>query len=332
MGVEDNNTQATREIITITSEAQAWELLRHAVQGGQLPDNLSLVFDGWPSFKLKVSGRDWHGTVPTRIMSPLLEVQRDLHRAYAQVCYGYPNLRRLTEDDRDALELVVKVNEGSSDFVAKLWEQLNELSKKAVERMDSRDVVISVLGIALVIGGVEVGKEWIAARQAEKSAEQTVALSREETARLKIFADAVKQQPALKETRNDFVASQNRILKATKPTDIVVTQGVTLQGYEAKEIAQEERARSTNIEITGTFRVLANDASKSAGFRVKVARIEDGQTFTAEVPLGLDIDQQKLIQRAEWSKGAILVRLDMQADFLRGKIVNASVVRATAVD
>ncbi len=254
-----------------------------------------------------------------------------MHRAYAQVCYGFPNLRRLTEEDRDALELVVKVNEGSSDFVAKLWEQLNELSKKAVERMDSRDAMISILGIALVTGGVLVGKEWIAERQAEKSAEQAVALSHEETARLKIFADAVKQQPTLKDTRDDFVASQNRILKAAKPTDTVTTQGVTLQGYEAMEIAQEERARSSNIDITGTFRVLANDASKSAGFRVKLARIEDGATFTAEVPLELDVDQQKIIQKAEWSKGAVLVRLDIQADLLRGKIINASVVRALDV-
>ena len=330
--MESNENQTGPSRIAIRSQEEAWELLRQAVRGDEIPENLILVFEGWPSFKLKVTGRDWHGTVPTRVMSPLLEVQRDLHRAYAQICYGFPNLRRLRDEERDALELVIKVDEGSSDYEASLSEQLTELAKKAIERMNSRDVVISVLGVALVLGGVEVGKEWIAARQAEISGEQTVALSHEETERLRVFAEAVRQQPALKETKADFIASQNRILKTAKPTDTVLTQGVSLQGYEAMEIAQEERARSTSIDVTGTFRVLANDASRSAGFRVKLTRIEDAMTFTAEVPLELPVDQQRLIQKAEWSKGAVLVRLEIQADLLRGKISNASVVSAAAVD
>ena len=327
---EGGNT--TANIITISSADEAWALLRLAVEGGELPKNLGLVFSGWPEFSVKVNGRDWHGTVPTRVMSPLLEVQRDLHRAYAQVCYGFPNVRRLRDDERDSLELVIKVDEGSSDYKAPLWEQLNQLANKALEKMDSRDVLIAVLGVALILGGVEVGKEWIAARQAEKGVEQTVALSHEETERLKIFAEAVKQQPALKETRADSVASQNRLLKTVRPGDSVVIRGVSLQGYQAMEVAQEDRARSTEVHLTGIFRVLANDASKGSGFRIKVARIEDGMTFTAEVPLELDTDQKKLIQKAEWSKGAVLVHLDVRGDLLRGNVNNAVVIGALAVE
>lgn len=264
-------------------------------------------------------------------MAPLLEVQRDLHRVYANVCYGAPNLRRLKDEDRDLLELVVKVKEGSSDYEAPLWKQLNELAKKAIDKMNSRDVVITVLGIAVVVGGVEINKAWVAERQEEKQAEQTVALSMQETERLKVFSEAVKQKPVLAETRADFEASQNRLLKTVKPGDTVQTKGVQLRSDQALEIVHEERSRAEDTHITGTFRVLANDASKGKGFRIKVSRIEDGLTFLADVPMELDADQKRLIQKAEWSKGAVVVRLDITASMLRDSVTNAVVYSATAI-
>ena len=122
------------ERIVVSSADDAWALLRAALDGKALPDRVSLVFDGWPRFQMKVSGRDWHGTVPTRIMAPLLDVQRDLYRAYANVCYGDSNLRRLRDEDRELLELVLKVDEGSSEYEAPLYEQLTELARKAIDK------------------------------------------------------------------------------------------------------------------------------------------------------------------------------------------------------
>lgn len=322
----------TPEIITICSAEEAWKLLRHALEGGELPEQLALVFEGWPNFEMKVNGRDWYGTVPTRVMAPLLDVQRDLHRVYANICYGASNLRKLRDEERDLLELVVKVDKGSSEYKAELWKQLNELGKKAVEKMDSRDVVITVLGIALVVGAVEVNKAWVAERQEAVKIEKTVELSKQETERLKVFSEAMKQKPVLAETRQNYEATQNRLLKTIRSGDKVMTKGVELRSDQAMAITHEERARAEDVQLTGTFRVLANDASKGAGFRIKVARLSDGLTFTAEVPLELDSDQKRLIQRAEWSKGAKFVKLDITASALRDSISNAVVFSAEAVE
>lgn len=327
----DLKTDAKPERITIRSADDAWNLFERAMNGGKLPDNLELVFDGWPQFDMKVNGKDWYGTVPTRVMVPLLDVQKDLHRVYASVCYGTSNLRKLRDDERDLLEIVVKVDKGSSDYKAPLWQQLNELAKKAVEKMDSRDVVITVLGIAVVVGGVEVNKAWIAQRQEEMQAEVTVSLSQQETNRLTIFADAMRQKPVLVEARSNFEATQNRILKTVKAGDHITAKGVELRGDQAIEVVHEERARAEDSHITGIFRVLANDASKGAGFRIKVARLSDGLIFATEVPIELDLAQKNLIQRAEWSKGAVLVNLAISASVLRGKISNAVVISAEEI-
>lgn len=326
-----NEFEAEPEIFYIRSADDAWRLFRQAQEGGNLPENIKIVFDGWPQYDMKVNGRDWHGTVPTRVMAPLLEVQKDIHRVYANVCYGTSNLRKLRDEERDLLELVIKVDEGSSDYKAPLWQQLNELAKKAVEKMDSRDVVITVLGIAVVVGGVEINKAWVAQRQAETASEVTVQLSQEETRRLQIFSDAVKQKPVLAEARTNFESTQNKILKTVKAGDNFTSKGVELRGDQVMEVVQEERAKSGDAQITGIFRVLANDASKGAGFRIKVARISDGLTFTAEVPIELDSDQKNIIQRAEWSKGAVLVNLSVSANLLREKISNAVVSSAEVV-
>jgi hypothetical protein len=93
--------------LVIKSEDDAWKALKHATSGPGYPKNLNVVFDGWPVFKLDFKGKDWDSTVPTRVMAPLLDVQRDINRAYASVRYNDFNLRRLTNEERDELELVV---------------------------------------------------------------------------------------------------------------------------------------------------------------------------------------------------------------------------------
>lgn len=319
------------ERIVITNQEQAWEVFQAAVNGEKLPERLILKFKGWPNFEMKVVGRDWNSTVPTRVMSPLLEIQKDINRKYVEIAYGSANLKKLRNEDRDQLEILVEVSKGSSDYKAPLDEQLNVLAKKALERMESRDIVIALVGVALVWGGVEISKAWIAARQQAVSAEVTVQLSKQETERLKVFERAVRQSPVLGSARQDFEESQNRLLKALKPNDSTELKGVALSGSDAMEITHQERARAEDTDITGVFRVLANDASKGNDFRIKIARLADGLTLNAVVPMELDHAQKLLIQKAEWSKGAFLVQIDLTAKLLRGSITEAQVYRVSEV-
>lgn len=328
---QDDKYDDSWDRIVITNQEQAWEVFQAAVNGEKLPERFILSFKGWPNFEMKVEGRDWNSTVPTRVMSPLLEIQKDINRKYVEIAYGSANLRKLRDEDRDQLEIVVQVKSGSSDYKAPLDEQLNVLARKALERMESRDIVIALLGVALVWGGVEISKAWIAARQQAVNAEVTVQLSQQETERLKVFERAMRQNPVLETARQDFEDSQNRILKTLKPNDRTEIKGVSLSGADATEITQQARARAEDNEIGGVFRVLANDASKGADFKIKIARVSDGLTFTATVPVELDPDQKALIQKAEWSKGAFLIHIDLTAKVLRGSISDALVYHVAEV-
>lgn len=329
--IEQNRNHDGMSEIVIRGADDAWHWFERAVSGADIPENCHLRFEGWPDFSIVLSGKDWHGTVPSRVMGPLMEVQKDLHRQYAAVVYGSDNLRRLKDEDRDKLEIVVKVKEGSSDYSAPLADQLNSLAEQAIAKMTSKDLMITILGLALTWGGVEISKSLIASKQTQAQADVTVKLSQQETERLKVFADAVRQAPVLNNAQQDLAESQNRLLKSLKPGDKAALPGVKLDSGEAKEITTPERARSEYQMLKGAFRVLVVDASKGNDFRVKLARIEDGLTFTATVPFELDSNMKTLIQRSEWSMGKLAISMMVEAKVLREAVSDAKVIHVEAL-
>lgn len=321
-----------QDIIKITNEQEAWDLLDRALNGEQFPENIQLVFDGWPTWGMRITGHDWQSSVPTRIMAPLLEVQKDIYRSYTSSVYGTTNIKRLTNEERDDLELIVKVDKGSSDYKAELFNQLTMLASKMVSNMNGTESLIAILGIALAVSGTIVTKSWIASRQQEKQLDQTVKLSEQETERMKILARAAKSEPLVEATIENVEDSQNKILKTLKPNDSINFNDVSLDAGQAKEIAQADRAKSEDIDIQGLFAIQANDTTHPGGFKIKVSRVSDGIVFNAIVPIELSIDQRNLIQDAEWSKGDKIIKLSITASILKGKIQNAVVYSAEELE
>ena len=316
-------------VVEIGSEEDAWHWLDRATRG-DVPDEVQLRFVGWPVFSLDVEGRDWHSTVPTRVMPSLLDVQKDINRAYANVQYQEPNLRRLRDEEKDDLEVVVKVDEGSSKFSADLWTQLGKIAEAAVGRMSGTEITITVLGLALSLVSSVMFRQWLAARKEERQAEQQVDLSKQETERLRIMTEAMNQRPEIRAFNADVDATRNRLLKATKPGDVMAVAAVPVTAEEAREIVQPERERAREVEIEGEFKILGNRTDKTDGFRITVQRASDELTLTADVPLQLEYAQQAIIRDAEWSKSR--VRLTIEAEMLRETFTRGVVIQALKVD
>ena len=315
--------------IVINNEAEAWGLLERAINGEKFPDDVQLVFEGWPVFQMGVQGKDWDSTVPTRVMAPLLDVQKDINRAYANVRYGVTNLRKLQDDERDDLEVVIKVKKGSSLFDADLWKQLSTIAEAAVGRMDGTQIVVTVLGLGLLFTAPVMYKAWLASRQKEKELDNQIAMSKQETERMKVFADAMKMQPVLAVASEDVDATQNRLLKVAKPGDLLGIKEVNVTAADAEVLAKPERARAEDVNLEGQFYVLGNRTDMSEGFRITVRRSSDNLTVKADVPIELPDEQKILIQDAEWRKTPIV--LSMNASMLRGVISQAVVVSASKI-
>lgn len=312
--------------LTIKSEEEAWALLERAYAGEVFDEHTELAFEGWPTFEMKVQGRDWDSSVPTRIMSPLLEVQKDLSRAYAEVRYGSSSLHKLKEDEREQLEIVVKVEKGSSDFKADLAKQFTEIALRALERMDGTQAVILVLGLAVTLGGSVGFRAWLQHRKEIKGLDVQLADRQLDVKRLEVLAEVAKIQPAVQSALVSSIETNNKLLKALKPDDSVAFKGERLTGGAAQEVTQPERAASEDILIEGVFRVLGNRTDQGDGFRVTLQRVTDQLVVKADIPGDLNPLQKAAVKEAEWGKWQL--DMSMNASILRGAIHSAVVISA----
>ena len=134
-------------LYSIQNEESALEYIKAALEGSYNNEIIQLEFDNWPQFQINIKGSRYNSTLTTTLMKSLVELQAHLNRIYAEVIYG-KSAKALTNEEREALEIVYKVEQGSSQVVADLAGFFTELGKNAMEKMTGRQVVTTVLGVA----------------------------------------------------------------------------------------------------------------------------------------------------------------------------------------
>lgn len=72
-------------------------------------------FDGWPILDINVKGPKFHQSVTSSMVFGMSILNEEIQRAFATIRYGSQNLQRLTNDDRQNLDIVFAITEGSSD-------------------------------------------------------------------------------------------------------------------------------------------------------------------------------------------------------------------------
>lgn len=315
----------------IDNEDTAWEVLRRVLNHEvEFDETSSIEFKNWPVIEFKVNGRRWQSSIPTRIMPAILEVQKDLHRAYARVNYGDNNVKRLSSDERDALEIVVKVSQGSSEFMALIEGAMNTFVDKAVAKMTAEQIVVTVIGVSLVIAGRLSWKDWLNARQEQKESDERVALSQEETRRLEVLGNAMKQQPIIAAVKKEADLTRDDLVKSMDDPDMLHVGDMELPGHEAKQLIKKERERSVPVRIDGLFRI-TEVRPLIASFRLGLKRIKDDFELNAEVKDAvLNHDMREALKQGEW--GRMPIQLSINAHELRGNIVSAEVSSVSMPD
>ncbi len=311
-------------LVVVHNEEEAWHLLRSTLDGAKLPDGAILSFSGWPSFDITVVGKDWHGTVPTRIMRPLLELQGDLHKAYAQFRYGAPDARKLSDEEREQLEIVVKVKDGSSIFSSALAEPLTKAAVAAVDKMSPEYIVLTLVGMALAAGTAYVLRGFFAEQTKRRELTTSVELSVLDNEKLQIMAAAADQSKSVKMAIESMERVAMGVLKVVRNDDAVTLPGVRFTGEEARTLVTNERNESVDVRIDGPFMIQQIDSSGIGDFRARIFRYGDEQSFTVTIPLALNSEQRQLVMNAEWSRA--WVQLAINARKLGSRIVDARVI------
>ncbi len=323
------------EKIIIKNEDDAISLLEKIINGDLIIDPESLRFDNWPKLVLHLEGPKYHQSVTPTVMNGLLDLQREINRAYALARYNTVNTRSLTKKERDELEITVEVEDGSSTLEINLQELLLKFIELTGAKMEPVHVVITVLGVAGMYFGNSAFKGYLEHRRQIrekeiKSEEDKILLdnfrfvSEEETKRVKMIAELAKQDYRLENIKHSAHDAHTSIVKSVTSADEVEIQGVPIDSHVAHILVQNARRKSKEVRIDGTFILLKVDARKPDEFNVTVRNCDSNEEIDAIVQDdSLSQSYKKCLQEAEWSRKPVKLKINAKivGDEIRSAII-----------
>ncbi|APG24067.1 hypothetical protein [Syntrophotalea acetylenica] len=314
--------------LTISNEEDAWEFLKESVTDGLTKGLVEIEFDGWPVLEFKLQGDKFNSSLTVKVMESFIDLQKNLNRTYAQMRYNKSTARALSEAERNELEIVVKVEKGSSFFQVDLQSALETFANGAVTKMTGTEIVSVVLGGALIWGGVTITKAYLDHVRQKKQIEMTSLLSEQETKRMQIFADAMQKNPVLVPAYERAEDTINKLLKGASEADHLEIGGHSISQDVVRELVRQTRTRSIKTQLNGMYRIQKVDSSKPEAFYIGVKSEKDGRIFTATLEdkwVFRKAAHLKELKDAEWGKSPIFLRIN-------GKEIDGQVTQAMIVD
>lgn len=338
--------------IKIENDQQALELLENLL-GNPSFEVPEIEFAGWPKFEMHVSGERYHATITPELMEAFLDFQKTINKAYALARYA-DSSKRLTNAEREDLKILVRVEEGTSGFLASLEEHADKIAGAFVDGikdMDSRHKLIAFLGLgALVLSGFAVNeyvsyKKEVRLAEIEKIENEAERNERVRTLELykemdsshtqqseKLLNTLVERMPELLTISQHIGSTYDKFVSSTTDADYITVQGTKIPGPVVEEISHTPRNTSVDDKIASVFRIQNVDHSFSSEYRFKLYDVIRRQEFYATLPKdGKMITDQILdvIQDAEWGRKVVLLQLATKTR--SGKVVKAEIEKVTQI-
>ncbi|MFF6470739.1 hypothetical protein ACET32_20830 [Pseudomonas aeruginosa] len=326
--------------LVIRSEDDAYVWLEQYLAGEATADGL--VLEGWPKLTVRLVGDKFDQSLTPSVMKGLIELQAAVNRSFALSKYGVPDPRKLSKEERDQLELEIKVEKGSTLLEIDFQELLTSIATQAVGKMDPTTIAGTVIGLGVIWAGSTAFKSWLEHRKeirkeevkSESDREHLDAMkfmSAEETKRVEILAGLIQKQPELDNADRYAHDARSDLLKSFSRADTAEIDGVELDADTARQLVANARRKSEEVRLDGRYKLLRNDASDLTAFKVRVWNKETGQVIDALVQDDTLTQQYKTILReAEWDRS--LVDLRINAKSLDGSIRNAVIIGVKRVE
>ena len=321
-------------ILKVDSEEVVFDFLAQYLEGqGHFNAGAILDFEGFPPLVFELQGEHFKGTITPGVMKAFLELQKSIYKSYALAKYNDENINRLTKHEKTALELVVKVGEGSSIFQLDAQEILTQMAAN----MTGEQVVIVVLGLGAIYFSYLGFKHHLTSQKELKSQhltsdveirrlESIEALSEQETRRMEIMAQVQQREPVVRRSAEIAAVAKDEMLSAFSEADNFVFDGVSVSGEAVSALMKTKRNVSNVERVDGFYRVVSVDSSDPLSFKIRV-RNENGVEFMAVVmDETLDNRHKSLIQQAEWNRDLVYLRIT--AKLISGAVKEATVIGA----
>ncbi|MFC3050483.1 hypothetical protein [Kordiimonas pumila] len=324
-------------MVRIQSEEEAFRLLDEILSGkrDKLPSVSELKIDDWATSRIYMPKVPIDGSLNAPMMAACVEYQQAIYRIVADAKYNTKDLRYLHTREKAAFQVTFAVGAGSTSIRDNLNELINNLGSEVIKNMDSEDILILILGVALIFGGYSAFKLWLTCKsdiqketlkdnQAVKQLETFTRLSEQETKRAEILDRALQKSRVLRDTNEEAERVRDEYLKAIEATEDTEIQGTMISKSQAHTLRNPTKRTAEKYMMTDVFRVLVLDTSDPDTTSVKIESVKTGQKISASFEDGiLEQNGLDLLTYAAAHRKTVWIKLQIRA--LDGKIQKAGI-------
>lgn len=334
-------------VLRLDSEQAAWNALNALLDKTIDAKNVILNLDdmSWAGLRLIYKGSSFNATIPTSVMKSLVEFQNDFYRTAALILKDDDRVTRLTDKEKEDLELIFTVDKGSSDFWAFAGKQIKGIGEKAIDKMTGRQILIGFIfailvyfthaGVTLYMNSqlemkrIEIQEKQIESNEKEKKdlydfLEKIMNDRKDERATLK-RAESNSSIAATVHDHSNHAMSE--IIKNATSAEELNIQGSIFDSSSIASLTRSTRSKSSKVVIKKQFYVRGVDSEQTTAFQVRLESVDGEDRFTAilEDPL-VGAKYQKAIERAEWSQKPVMIHVN--ARMVGEEIRDAKIVKA----
>lgn len=322
------------EKIAIRSEDDAFEVIQKFLEGGAFKGGI--VLEGWPKLRVRLVGEKFESSITPSVMKSFIELQNLVYKSYALSQYDTDDTRKLSKEERDELEIEVKVEEGSSIFEIDFQDVLLKFAEKAGDSMPPELLAVTIVSLGVLWAGKTSYSSYLNYRKdirmAEvKSEEQREMLtsiqasSKEETRRVQLLTQVMIAQPTLENVNRQAYDARTEMLRGFATADTATVSGLTVTSDVAHELVTSARRKAAERRLDGYYRIVRVDSSNPDEFRVKVRLHKSAKEFEAVLEdTSLDAAKKEVLQYAEWERTTVY--LNINAKVLDDDIKSAVII------
>lgn len=271
-------------------------------------------------FRMKVRGKNYHGTLSGHNMQGIVEFQKNLNRAMAYILYGEANLTKLKQHEE--INLIFEINEGCTELIA----ELNKLLDR-VKNMSSQKIVI--IGCFCLAGfGLwswhNTKSESIAY---EHKKEEDTRNKEHELNRMRLFGELLSKSNFKDTTEIQKLSQQGYkdIVRHMSDADSIEFIDENLDKEEIEEISsrapttkREEKLLTKKLLIDGILRkgehLYVSLRSKDSSVIFSSSKIDEKDIF--------DLDKNRLIKAFEKNEE---IELELKVTYKNDEVISSKI-------
>ena len=235
---------------------------------------------------IEVDGARYHSTMPGELARGIWDLQEALYKAAAFALTGSDDIRRLSAPQRQQLELVFVVKDGSTDLLANLQGFFTALGE-GFKTMDDRTKAKTLIAIAAIVTGYLWGDSLLEGYFTQQGrlldAQTRQALDEGENERLKIVRDMIAEQRTVARFDEAMDAGARAIARGAQDASSLRIGPQQIDSAQIQYVNQRAaRVPSTSVTVTESFAVFQADTHSHESTRYMLGR-PDGSEFAVTV-------------------------------------------------